>query len=84
MPESKHTAKVQMVEGSLWKNVPKFAIPVALPCCFLDRCRKVLRVCGTRFFWILSVFPRHRTFRMIMLVYPISLGITALLILLLL
>ena len=30
MAESKHSAKVQMVEGSLWKNVPKFAIPVAL------------------------------------------------------
>ena len=51
---------------------------------FMPALLTTIGVCGTRFFWILAVFPRHRTFRMIMLVYPISLGITALLILLLL
>lgn len=35
-------------------------------------------VCGTRLFWIYSVFPKNRTFGTIMMVYPISLAITAL------
>lgn len=39
-------------------------------------------VCGIRVGWIRAVFPHHRTFQMIMLVYPISLAVTALLILL--
>lgn len=39
-------------------------------------------VCGTRFLWIYTVFPRYHTFRMIILVYPVSLSITAVLILL--
>ena len=38
-------------------------------------------VCGIRFTWIYFVFSRSRTFRTIMAVYPISLGVTALLIL---
>jgi putative MATE family efflux protein len=37
-------------------------------------------VCGTRFFWIYAVFPRYHTFRSIMMVYPVSLGLTAVLI----
>lgn len=37
-------------------------------------------VCGTRFFWIYAIFPRYHTFRAIMMVYPISLGLTAVLI----
>lgn len=37
-------------------------------------------VCGTRLFWIYSVFPKNRTFGTIMMVYPISLSVTALLI----
>lgn len=41
-------------------------------------------VCGTRFFWIYAVFPAHRNFQTIMLVYPLSLGITAALMLILL
>lgn len=41
-----------------------------------------LGVCGTRFIWIFAVFPIHRSFQTIMLVYPLSLGITAGLILL--
>ena len=39
-----------------------------------------LGVCGIRFFWIGCVFPTSRTFATIMLVYPISLGVTAFLI----
>lgn len=34
-------------------------------------------VCGTRFFWIYTVFPLNRQFWTIILVYPVSLGITA-------
>lgn len=40
----------------------------------------VVGVCGVRILWICTVFPAHRTFRTIMLAYPISLSITALLI----
>ena len=35
-------------------------------------------VCGIRFFWVFCVFPHFRTFANIMMVYPISLGTTAL------
>ena len=35
-------------------------------------------VCGIRFFWVFCVFPHYRTFANIMMVYPISLGTTAL------
>lgn len=34
-------------------------------------------VCGTRFFWIYVIFPKSPTFATIMTVYPLSLGITA-------
>ncbi|NMM93198.1 MATE family efflux transporter [Bifidobacterium sp. DSM 109957] len=37
----------------------------------------VLGVCGTRIGWIAFVFPAHRNFTTIMMVYPISLAITA-------
>lgn len=37
-------------------------------------------VCGTRIFWIFVIFPRYHTFRVIMTAYPVSLGLTALLI----
>ena len=37
-------------------------------------------VCGTRIVWIAAVFPQHRSFATIMTVYPISLGITAVLV----
>lgn len=39
-----------------------------------------LGVCGTRITWIYTVFPKHQTFETIMIVYPISLSITAVLI----
>lgn len=38
-------------------------------------------VCGTRIFWIYTIFPKHRTFKTIMTAYPISLSVTAVLIL---
>lgn len=41
-------------------------------------------VVGTRFFWIYAVFPKHRNFETIMTVYPLSLGITAMLMVILL
>ena len=41
-------------------------------------------VCGTRIAWIQFVFPQNRTFQTIMTAYPVSLSITACLILLVL
>lgn len=38
-------------------------------------------ICGIRFTWIFAIFPKHRTFSTIMTVYPISLGTTAVLVL---
>lgn len=38
----------------------------------------VLGVCGTRIIWIIFVFPHRQLFSTIMAVYPISLGLTAL------
>ena len=37
-------------------------------------------VCGVRFFWVLVVFPTSPTFSTVMLAYPVSFGLTALLI----
>lgn len=42
----------------------------------------MLGVCGVRLSWIYFVFPQHRTFQTLMLVFPISLAVTALLMLL--
>lgn len=42
----------------------------------------VIGVCGVRILWMFTVFPMHRTFRAILMAYPVSLSITALLILL--
>lgn len=39
-----------------------------------------LGVCGARFFWVLVVFPASPTFATVMLAYPVSLGLTTLLI----
>ena len=41
----------------------------------------MLGVCGVRILWIAAVFPRYRTFKTIMLAYPLSLSATAVLIL---
>lgn len=40
----------------------------------------IIGVCGVRVFWISFVFPAYKTFKIIMLAYPISLSATALLI----
>ena len=40
-----------------------------------------LGVCGIRIFWVQAVFPRHADFQTLMLVYPLSLFVTAVLIL---
>ena len=37
-------------------------------------------VCGVRLLWIFTVFPMHRTFTAIMMAYPLSLSVTAVLI----
>lgn len=39
-----------------------------------------LGVCGIRFFWVGAVFPANPTFQNIMMVYPVSLSVTAALI----
>ena len=39
-----------------------------------------LGICGIRIFWILAVFPAHKTFSGILTAYPASLSVTALLI----
>ena len=39
-----------------------------------------LGICGIRFWWVFGVFPVHHDFQTIMLVYPISLCVTAILI----
>ena len=44
----------------------------------------MLGVCGIRLLWIAFVFPANPTFHTIMLVYPLSLGVTAVLIFILL
>lgn len=41
----------------------------------------MLGVCGTRIFWVQVVFPRHPDFHTLMLVYPLSLAVTAVLVL---
>ena len=40
----------------------------------------ILGVCGTRIAWVYSIFPLDRTFHTLLLAYPVSLSITALLI----
>ena len=39
-----------------------------------------LGICGVRIFWIMEVFPLHKTFVGILTAYPVSLSVTALLI----
>lgn len=41
----------------------------------------IIGICGVRFVWIYYIFPKYKTFLSIMAVYPISLGITAVIIL---
>lgn len=37
-------------------------------------------VCGTRIAWVYTVFPKFRTFEALLIVYPVSLSVTAVLI----
>ena len=39
-----------------------------------------LGICGVRIFWIMTVFPVHKTFAGILTAYPVSLSVTALMI----
>ncbi len=41
----------------------------------------IIGICGVRIVWIYYIFPKYQTFLNIMAVYPISLGITAVIIL---
>lgn len=42
----------------------------------------LIGVCGTRIFWIFTIFKKYPSFNTIMLIYPISLGLVAFLIIL--
>lgn len=44
---------------------------------FIPAVCAVIGICGVRLIWIFKVFPQARSFTTIMRVYPISLGITA-------
>ncbi len=41
----------------------------------------IIGICGVRIVWIYYIFPKYKTFLNIMAVYPISLGITDVIIL---
>lgn len=44
---------------------------------FVPAALTILGVCGTRIAWVYLVFPKSRTFRTLMMAYPISLSVTA-------
>ena len=48
---------------------------------FVPALLTTIGVCGTRIAWVYAVFPQHQNFHTLMMVYPVSLSITALLIL---
>ena len=48
---------------------------------FVPALLTTIGVCGTRIAWVYAVFPNHRSFSSLMMVYPVSLSTTALLIL---
>ena len=48
---------------------------------FVPAILTTIGVCGTRICWVYTVFPKNRTFRTLLLAYPVSLSITAILIL---
>lgn len=47
---------------------------------FLPSLLTILGVCGVRILWVAFVFPMHHNFQWLMYVYPVSLGVTAVLI----
>ena len=48
---------------------------------FIPALCSVIGICGIRLFWIFFIFPKLKTFAVIMQVYPVSLGTTTLVIL---
>ena len=48
---------------------------------FIPAICTIVGICGVRLIWIFHIFPHHRSFSTIMQVYPISLGLTAFVIL---
>ena len=44
----------------------------------------MITICGTRVIWVLTVFAQYHTFMSLMIVYPVSLGLNAVMIFLLL
>ena len=47
---------------------------------FIPAVCSLVFICGIRIFWVYTIFPKNLTFSGLMIVYPISLGITALII----
>lgn len=47
---------------------------------FLPSVLTIFGVCGVRLAWVAYVFPRHHDFQSLIYVYPVSLGVTAVLI----
>ena len=48
---------------------------------FVPAILTILGVCGVRIAWVYTAFPKNPTFRTLLMAYPLSLSITALLIL---
>ena len=44
----------------------------------------MVTICGTRIIWVLTVFAQYQSFMSLMIVYPVSLGLNAVMIFLLL
>ena len=47
---------------------------------FIPAVLTTIGVCGTRIAWVYMIFPKSRTFHTLLMVYPVSLAVTALLI----
>lgn len=48
---------------------------------FVPAILTTIGVCGTRIAWVYTAFPKNRTFHTLLMVYPVSLSVTAILIL---
>ena len=48
---------------------------------FIPALVAVIGICGTRLLWVFTVFQQYPTYNVLMTVYPVSLGVTALIIL---
>ncbi len=73
--------RIDMANGSLGDKIIKYTIPLAatgiLQQLFIPAACAVIGICGVRLTWIFTVFQRAPSFATIMQVYPLSLGITA-------